>query len=96
MHERFRRGSFDVRMVRLQPWKAWALAATGAVFVLTVLIAMASFLVILLPVALVGGLVAKLLLGTGTRRPSPPSRGQPEVIEGRYEVIEVHREPRWR
>ncbi|MEK0083629.1 hypothetical protein [Benzoatithermus flavus] len=96
MHERFRRGSFDVRMVRLQPWKVWALAAVGAVFVLTVLIAMASLLVILVPVALVGGLVAKLLLGTSTRRPAPAPRGRPDVIEGRYEVIEVHREPRGR
>jgi hypothetical protein len=92
MDERFRRGGFDVRMVRLQPWKVWALAAVGAVFLLTVAVAMASLLVILVPVALVGGLVAKLLLGTtGSRRPASSPRGQPGLIEGHYEVVEVRR-----
>lgn len=91
MHERFQRGGFDVRMIRLQPWKLWGLAAIGAVFLVTVVVAMAGLLLIVVPVAVLGGLVAKLLLGSGNRRPTTPP-GRPGVIEGRYEVIEVRRE----
>jgi hypothetical protein len=97
MHERFARSGFDVRMFRLQPWKVWALAAVGAVLAVTVVVAMAGLLLILVPALLVGGLVARLLLGSGPKRAAPPPRpGRPEVLEGRYEVIEVRREPHHR
>lgn len=93
MDERLRRGGFEFRPVRLQPWKVWALAAIGGALAVTVMITMAGLLLILVPVLLVAGFVARLLLGGGTRpaagpRPAP---GRPEVIEGRYEVVEVNR-----
>jgi hypothetical protein len=93
MDERLRRGGFEFRPVKLQPWKVWALAAIGGALAVTVLITMAGLLLILVPVLLVGGFVARLLLG-GTTRPATgprPAPGRPEVIEGRYEVVEVNR-----
>jgi hypothetical protein len=90
MDERFQRG-FDIRMVRLQPWKVWALAVVGGAVILAVIVALAGMALILVPVLLVSGLVAKLVLGTSARRPKPTA-GSPDVIEGRYEVVEVRRD----
>jgi hypothetical protein len=96
MNERFPRG-FDPRVVRLQPWKVWALAAVGGAVALALMVAVAGVLLVVVPVILLAGLVAKLLLGTGRPRtpgtpnePRPP--GRPGVIEGRYEVVEVRRD----
>ena len=88
MDERFLRGGFPFRVVRLQPWKVWALAAVGGALALAVMVAVAGLFLILVPVLLIGGLVAKLLLGTGGRQP-PRRAGGVEVIEGRYEVVDV-------
>lgn len=90
MDERFQRG-FGIRMIRLQPWKVWTLAAVGGAVTLAVIVALAGMALILVPVLLVSGLVAKLVLGTGARRPKPAA-GRPDVIEGRYEVVEVRRD----
>jgi hypothetical protein len=92
MDERFQRG-FDIRMVRLQPWKVWTLAVVGGAVTLAVIVALAGMALILVPILLVSGLVAKLVLGTSARRPKPTA-GRPEVIEGRYEVVEVRRDSR--
>lgn len=96
MNERFPRG-FDPRMVRLQPWKVWALAAIGGAVAIALMVAVAGVLLIVVPVILIAGLVAKLLLGSSLRRaskapgePRPP--GRPGTIEGRYEVVEVRRD----
>ena len=75
MDERFPRG-FDMRLVRLQPWKVWALAAVGGAVALAFMIALAGLLLILVPVFLIAGLVAKLLLG------GKPARGRPRPGEG--------------
>lgn len=92
MDERFRRG-FDVRMIRLQPWKVWTLAAVGGALALAVTVAVAGLFLLLVPILLVGGLVAKLLLGTGNSRSRPPrAPSPPGVIEGHYEVVEVRRD----
>jgi hypothetical protein len=91
--ERFGRGGFEFRMVRLQPWKVWALAAVGGALALAVMVAMAGLFLILVPVLLVGGLVARLLLGSPRARPPAPRdpAARPDVIEGRYEVVDVRR-----
>jgi hypothetical protein len=91
MDERFRRG-FDMRLVRLAPWKIWALAAVGGALALALTIAVAGLFLILVPVFLIAGFVAKLLLGGNRSRPQAPREGRPEVIEGHYEVVEVQRE----
>ena len=91
MDERFRRVGFDVRTVRLQPWKLWLLAGVGGALAVTLAIAVAGLFLILVPLFLVGGLVAKLLLGSGNgsvARPAPRTE-RPGVIEGRYEVLDV-------
>src|ERR671913_57367 len=93
MDERFRRAGFDIRMVRLQPWKVWLLVAVGGALALTLAIAVAGLMLILAPLFLLGGLVAKLLLGGGggggQRRPGAARQAPPGVVEGRYEVLEV-------
>jgi hypothetical protein len=94
MNDRFPRGAFDVRMVRLPPWKVWLLVATGGALALALTLAVAGAMLVLVPMFLLGGLVAKLLLGGGSRsRPPEPRAGRPDLIEGRYEVLDVSREP---
>ena len=51
-----RRGGFEMRMVRLQPWKIWLLAVIGAGVALALTIAVAGLFLILVPVVLIGGL----------------------------------------
>lgn len=82
-----RRLEFDMRTFRLSPWKVWALAATGIAVAVAFLVAMAGMLLVLVPALLIGGFVARLLVGRG----AAPKRGRdagPAVIEGQYEVIE--------
>lgn len=92
MNERFPRG-FDPRMVRLQPWKVWALAAVGGAVALAVMVALAGVMLIVVPVILIAGLAAKLLLGSSVRRRPGPAP-TPGVIEGRFEVVDADRRGR--
>ena len=93
MNDRFLRGGFDVRMVRLPPWKVWLLVATGGALALALTLAVAGAMLILVPLFLLAGFVAKLLLGGGRSRPQATRTGRPDLIEGRYEVLDVSREP---
>lgn len=95
MQQDYRPRGFDIRMVRLQPWKVWLLAGIGGAIALTLAIVMAGLFLVLVPVVLVGGLVARLLLG-GKAVPVPPRRPSDahDVIEGRYEVVDLQGEPR--
>ncbi|MGD9510262.1 MAG: hypothetical protein AB7I59_01585 [Geminicoccaceae bacterium] len=88
MNPHTRRAGFDVRTFRLQPWKVWALAATGAALAITLAIAMAGLLLILVPVLLIAGLVGRLILGRSARPVRPGPARDASVIEGQYEVIE--------
>ena len=89
MDKRFARG-FEFRSFGVQPWKVWALAIVGGVLAVTVMAALAGLMLILVPVFLVAGLAARLLLGQGRRRAATrPDMARPDVIEGRYEVVEV-------
>ena len=90
MDKRFARNGFEFRSIRLQPWKVWALAIVGGVLAVTVMAALAGLMLVLVPIFLVAGLAARLLLGAG-RNPmaSRPAEPRPDVIEGRYEVVEV-------
>jgi hypothetical protein len=92
MDQRYRRIGFDVRVVRLQPWKLWLLAAVGGALAVALAIAVAGLFLVLVPLFLLGGLVAKLVLG-GASRPATRPPGTPEVIEGHYEVLD---RPKWR
>jgi hypothetical protein len=87
MHQEYRRLGWSVRTVRLQPWKLWLLAVVGVAVALSFIIVAAGLFAILVPMVLVGGLVAKLLLGSGNAVPRNPP-GRSGVIEGRYEVID--------
>jgi hypothetical protein len=93
MNDRFPRGALDVRMVRLQPLKVWLLVATGGALALALTVAVAGAMLLLVPLFLLAGLVAKLLLGSGRSQPPGPRAGRPDLIEGRYEVLDVSREP---
>ena len=96
MHERFQRPGVDFRMVRLQPWKLWLLAAVGGTVVLALAVTVAGLFLILFPIVLLAGLITRLLLrGSKGRRPQPKPNGQPGVIEGHYEVIEVETGRGW-
>ena len=93
MEERLRSGGIDMRVVRLQPWKVWLLVAVGAGLAVTLTLLVAGMFLILVPLFLIGGLVAKLVLG-GSRAPAAkPRAGRPDVIEGHYEVVNVDRQP---
>jgi hypothetical protein len=83
-----RRLGFDVRAIRLQPWKVWALAAVGAALAITLAIAMAGLLLILVPVLLIAGFVGRLILGRSAKPVQPRPEQKASVIEGQYEVIE--------
>ncbi len=89
MDQDFRRLGFDVRTVRLQPWKVWLLAAVGGALALTLAIAVAGLFLILVPLFVIGGLVARLLLRGGTPPAARRPHAGPEVIEGRYEVVDL-------
>ena len=90
MDDRFARPGIQFRAVRLQPWKVWALAAVGGLVAVAVIAALAGLFLILVPVFLVAGLAARLLLGMRSQ-PARPRRqpGAPDVIEGRYEIVGV-------
>lgn len=92
MEERLRIGGLDARVVRLQPWKVWLLVAIGAGLAVTLTVVVAGMFLILVPLFVLGGLVAKLVLGGS--RPSAPKQhhGRPEVIEGHYEVLDADRQ----
>ena len=92
MSQQFKRVGFDVRMVRLQPWKLWLLVAVGGALTLALAVAMAGLFLILVPLFLVGGLVARLLLRGGTTPAAGRPSEAPDVIEGRYEVLDPPRE----
>jgi hypothetical protein len=85
-------GGLDVRVVRLQPWKIWLLVAVGAGLAVTLTVVVAGMFLILVPLFVLGGLVAKLLLGGGRAPVARPSDGRPDVIEGNYEVLDVRRQ----
>ena len=89
-----RRGGLEMRMVRLQPWKLWLLTAIGAGVALALTVAVAGLFLILVPVVLIGGFVAKLVLGSALRPAANAGRRGPEVIEGQYQVVEVERQQR--
>lgn len=94
MDEASRRGGLEMRMVRLQPWKLWLLMAIGAGIALALTVAVAGLFLILVPVILIGGFVAKLVLGSAVRPTANAGRTGPEVIEGQYQVVEVERHRR--
>lgn len=92
MNQQFRRVGYDARLIRLQPWKLWLLAAMGGALALTLAVVVAGMFLILVPLLVLGGFVARLLLrgsaAPASRRPS----GTPDVIEGRYEVLDPPRD----
>ncbi|MFO1074306.1 MAG: hypothetical protein U1E17_16810 [Geminicoccaceae bacterium] len=90
MDKRFARNGFEFRSFGLQPWKVWALAIVGGAVLVTAMVALAGLMLVLVPVVLLAGLAARLLLGSG-RGPMAARRApqRPDVIEGRYEVVEV-------
>jgi hypothetical protein len=92
MDQDFRRLGLDARVVRLQPWKVWLLAGVGGALALALAVAVAGLFLILVPLFLLGGVVARFLLrGSSAPMPRGPS-GRPDVIEGRYEVVDLHDE----
>ncbi len=67
-------------------WRGVVLLAVAlAVFVALAIVATGLFLV-LFPIFVIAGLVARFLAGRGQRR---PLRRAPDVLEGRYEVLDV-------
>jgi hypothetical protein len=73
------------RVVRLSGWRAVLAVLTGLVALAAVIALLAvGFVFIVLP-AIVIGSIAWLFLPRPARRPMDP-RGEPGVIEGRYEV----------
>lgn len=101
MDERFQRAGIDFRLVRLPRWKLWLLAGLGGTIVLVLALTVAGLFLILFPLVLIAGFVARLVLGGGRRvrpRPDhqrPPQQNQPEVLEGHYEVVEVRQGRGW-
>ncbi len=89
-----RRSGIEMRMIRLQPWKLWLLMAVGAGVALALTVAVAGLFLILVPVVLIGGFIANLVLRSSLRAGPNVAKPGPEVIEGQYQVIEVDRRRR--
>ena len=89
-----RRSGIEMRMIRLQPWKLWLLMAVAAGIALALTVAVAGLFLILVPMVLIGGFIAKLVLRSSLRAGQNVSKAGPDVIEGQYQVIEVDRRRR--
>jgi membrane protein implicated in regulation of membrane protease activity len=85
-----------VRFVHLTPagllrqltWRGVLALALGATLIVTLAVVAGVVFLVLLPIILVAGVVARLLAGRRqAERPAPTRR--PEVLEGSYEVVEV-------
>jgi hypothetical protein len=79
-------GLRDLRggLLRALGWRGIAAVAAAAALVVAALVAAAGLFLILLPLFLLAGIVARLVWG----RPRPSRRTPPTVIEGSYEVVE--------
>ncbi len=79
-----------VSLWRLVGWRGVVVIAVAlAVLVALAIVATGLFLV-LFPIFVIAGLVARFLAGRGQKR---PLRRAPGVLEGRYEVLDVEPAP---
>ena len=69
--------AFNLRMVPVPTWKIWLLGLVGGTIALTFVVAAAGLFLLLLPVVLVAGVVARLLRRLAAEvGPGPCRRGR--------------------
>lgn len=77
-----------MRAVALSGWRAWLALAVGATLVVALMLVFGLLFLVLLPVFLVLGVVARWWLRRELRRAGPPDAARPPLIEGSYDVVE--------
>lgn len=86
---------FNMRFTRIPPWKMVLIGA--GVLAITVALAFVAFtaFLIVFPIAVISGAAYRLFgRKTSGLAPTPPARGNPDIIEGEYVVIEPERDHR--
>lgn len=73
---------YRFQVFRLSPWQVWLASVIAFAIAAALVVVTAGFLLILLPIALVGALIWRLLYG------SPKPRQEGKVIEVEYAVID--------
>jgi hypothetical protein len=76
-----------VSVFQLLGWRGLLTLAVGAALLVATLVAAASVFIVLLPVFLIAGLVARFVYGWRRHRRPAPTPSDPGIIEGRYEVV---------
>jgi uncharacterized membrane protein len=88
MQQRHDDNRLAMRAVALSGWRAWLALAVGATVIVALMLVFSLLFVVLLPVFLVLGLVARWWLGRELRRAGAPAADRPPLIEGTYDVVE--------
>jgi hypothetical protein len=87
-YQTFRFERLDSRsLFRQLGWRGIAALAVGTALLVATFLAAAGLFLILLPIFLVAGLVARFFLGRKRQAPQHYRPESPSVIEGRYEVV---------
>lgn len=77
-------------LFRLLSWRGVLVLGVAAALSIAIFIAAASVFLLVLPVVLVAGVVARLLAGSPAKR-TPQRQGRPDLIEGQFEIVEPER-----
>ncbi len=88
MQQRYHHDRLAARAVALSGWRAWLALAVGATVIVALMLVFSLLFIILLPVFLVLGLVARWWLQRELRRTGAPGADRPPLIEGTYDVVE--------
>ncbi|SNB52169.1 hypothetical protein SAMN07250955_101198 [Arboricoccus pini] len=79
-------------LFQLLSWRGVLMLALAAALAIAIFVAAASVFLLVLPVLLIVGLVARLFLGGKQKRPRARP-ASPELIEGQFEVIDSSAKP---
>jgi hypothetical protein len=87
MHRVHRIDLTPAGLFRALSWRGVLLLAVSAAVGVTLLLLAGFVFLLILPIAVVGGLIARWMVG----RPKPPQQRRPQdgIIEGRFEVVDI-------
>lgn len=86
----YRFQTFRIEPLRLLGWKGILVLAVAGALAVALMLAATGLFLILLPVFLVAGLVARFFAGRNTNRSRPQAeRRRENVIDTHYEVVDV-------
>lgn len=79
-------------LFQLLSWRGVLMLALAAALAIAIFVAAASVFLLVLPVALIVGLVARLFMG-GKQQPPRAPQATSDLIEGQFEVVETSAQP---